>query len=85
MCLAVPARVLSVEGGEAEVDLSGVRRRISVVLTPEVRVGDYVIIHSGFAISTLDEQEAEETLQLFRELDQIAATMPDQQEPASKR
>jgi hydrogenase expression/formation protein HypC len=85
MCLAVPARVLSIEGQEAEVDLSGVRRRISVVLTPEARVGGYVIIHSGFAISTLDEHEAEETLKLFRELDEFAATMPEEPESAAKR
>lgn len=75
MCLAVPARVLSIEGQEAEVDFSGVRRRISVALTPEVRVGDYVVIHTGFAISVLDEAEALETLKLFEELDQFTAQM----------
>lgn len=85
MCLAVPARVLSVEGQEAEVDLSGVRRRISVALTPEVRVGDYVIIHTGFAINVLDEEEAEETLRLFQELDEFTAKMLEEQESASKR
>jgi len=85
MCLAVPARVLSVEGQEAEVDLSGVRRRISVALTPEVRVGDYVIIHTGFAINVLDEEEAEETLRLFQELDEFTAKMLGEQKSASKR
>ncbi|KPL22472.1 MAG: hypothetical protein AMJ93_07065 [Anaerolineae bacterium SM23_84] len=79
MCLAVPARVLSIQGHEAEVDLSGVRRVISVVLTPEVGVGDYVLIHSGFAINVLDQEEAEETLKLFRELDEFTATMYQQQ------
>jgi hydrogenase expression/formation protein HypC len=73
MCLAVPAEVLSVEGNEADVDFSGVRRRISVALTPEVQVGDYVVIHTGFAISVLDQQEAQETLALFRELDEFNA------------
>ncbi len=75
MCLAVPARVLSIAGQEAEVDFSGVRRRISVVLTPEVRVGDYVVIHTGFAISVLDEAEALETLKLFEELEQFTTRM----------
>lgn len=70
MCLAVPVRVVSVQGQEAEVDLGGVRRRISVALTPEVRVGDYVLLHTGFAISVLDEEEALETLRLFEELAQ---------------
>lgn len=73
MCLAVPARVLTIEGQEAEVELSGVRRRISVALTPEVRIGNYVLIHTGFAISVLDEQEAQATLKLFQELDEFTA------------
>ena len=71
MCLAVPVEVLSIEGQEAEVDFAGVRRRVSVVLTPEVRVGDYVVVHTGFAISVLDQEEAEETLKLFRELEEF--------------
>jgi hydrogenase expression/formation protein HypC len=70
MCVAVPAKVLAIEGQEAEVELSGVRRRVSVVLTPEVQVGQYVLLHTGFAIGVLDEQEAQETLAMF---DQIAA------------
>jgi hydrogenase expression/formation protein HypC len=75
MCLAVPAEVLSIDGHEAEVDFGGVQRRISVVLTPEVRVGDYVVIHTGFAISVVDQEEAQETLKLFRELDEFNAQM----------
>ena len=74
MCLAVPAQVVSIAGQEAEVDFGGVRRRISVVLTPEVRVGDYVLIHTGFAIQVLDEDEARETLRLFQELDEFSQT-----------
>lgn len=75
MCLAVPALVLSIDGPEAEVDFSGVRRRISVVLTPDVRVGDYVIIHTGFAINVLDQEEAEETLKLWQELEEFNARL----------
>ncbi len=75
MCLAVPALVLSLDGIEAEVDLSGVRRRISVVLTPDVQVGDYVIIHTGFAINVLEQEEAEETLKLWQELEEFNAHM----------
>jgi hydrogenase expression/formation protein HypC len=56
-----------------------------VVLTPEVRVGDYVVIHTGFAINVLDEQEAEETLRLFRELDEFTAKMLEEQDRAIKR
>lgn len=68
MCLAVPTRILDLEGQEAEAEIGGVRRRISVALTPDVRPGDYVLVHAGFAISVLDEEEARESLDLFREL-----------------
>ncbi len=68
MCLAVPAQVKSVSGLEAEVEIGGVRRTISLWLTPEAQVGDYVYIHTGFAISVVDEAEALESLRLLREL-----------------
>jgi len=68
MCLAVPVRVVSIEGDEAETEIGGVKRRISIVLTPEVRVGDYVLLHTGYAIGVVDEAEAEETLRLFEEI-----------------
>ena len=68
MCLAVPARIESIEGHQAEVDVAGVTRSISVWLTPEAQVGDYVYIHAGYAISVLDEAEAQESLRLLQEL-----------------
>ena len=68
MCLAVPVRVVSIEGDEAETEIGGVKRRISIALTPEVRVGDYVLLHTGYAIGVVDEAEAEETLKLFEEI-----------------
>jgi hydrogenase expression/formation protein HypC len=68
MCLAVPVRVLSIEGEQAEVDAGGVTRKVSLVFTPEVRVGQYVLLHTGYAISVVDEDEAEETLRLLRQM-----------------
>ena len=68
MCLAVPVKVISVEGSEAEVDIGGVGRRVSIVLTPEVKVGNYVLLHTGYAITVVDEQEARETLRLFEQM-----------------
>ena len=68
MCLAIPALVKSVEGLEAEVEIGGVSRRASIMLTPEVEVGDYVLLHVGYAINVIDEAEAQETLELFREI-----------------
>ena len=72
MCLALPARVESLDGpAEATVDLGGVRKRISVALVPEARVGDYVIVHAGCAISQLDEEEAQAALAEFAALDAL--------------
>ena len=68
MCLAVPVRVVSIEGSEAEVEVGGVRRRVSIMLTPEVRAGQYVLLHTGYAISVVDEAEAQETLKLLQEM-----------------
>ena len=68
MCLAVPTLVKSIDGQFAQVEIGGIERRISLALTPEARVGDYVIVHTGFAISVLDQNEALETLKLFDEL-----------------
>lgn len=67
MCLAVPGRLVEVEGSEAVVDLDGIRRRVSTMLLAEPpEVGDWVIVHVGFAISLLDPAEAEATLDLLR-------------------
>jgi hydrogenase expression/formation protein HypC len=68
MCLAIPARIESIDGSQANVDVGGVGRTISIYLTPEAKVGDYVYIHTGFAISIVDEAEALESLRLLREL-----------------
>jgi hydrogenase expression/formation protein HypC len=68
MCLAVPAKIESIEGTQANVDVGGVGRTISIYLTPEAKVGDYVYIHTGFAISIVDEAEAMESLRLLQEL-----------------
>jgi hydrogenase expression/formation protein HypC len=71
MCLALPARIVALdEGDQATVDLGGVRKAISVALTPGVAVGDYVIVHVGHAIGVVDPEEAERTLALFAELAQ---------------
>jgi len=72
MCLAVPLRIEAIEGEMATVELGGVRRQVSLVLTPEAQVGDYVIVHTGFALSMLDEEEARETLELFRAMEEMA-------------
>ena len=68
MCLAIPARVVSLQGSDqATIDLAGVRKEISVALVPDVVPGDYVIVHVGFALAKLEPEEAEATLALFAE------------------
>jgi hydrogenase expression/formation protein HypC len=68
MCLAVPALIKSIENKEAEAEIGGISRRISLWLTPEAKVGDYVIVHTGYAINILDQKEAEETLSLLEQI-----------------
>ncbi|MEM4735524.1 MAG: HypC/HybG/HupF family hydrogenase formation chaperone [Candidatus Thorarchaeota archaeon] len=68
MCLAIPGLVTEIDGEFAEVDFGGVRKRVCVTLVPEVRVGEYVIVHTGYAIETLKPEEARKTLALFEEM-----------------
>lgn len=73
MCLAIPARVIEILNNEsAVVDMGGVRKPISTALLDEVAVGDYVIVHVGYALNRLDPEEAAETLRLFAELTEVA-------------
>ena len=69
MCLAIPAQVVELRDGyNAVVDLAGVRKEISLALVENVAVGDYVIVHVGYALNKLDPAEAEKTLKLFAEM-----------------
>ena len=68
MCLAIPALIKLIDGSEAEAEIGGITRRISLQLTPEAKVGDYVLLHTGYAISILDQDEARETLKLLSEI-----------------
>ena len=68
MCLAVPMKIVTMDGESVVAEIDGVRREASLMMLNEkVAVGDYVLIHAGFAISRLDAEEAEETLELMRE------------------
>lgn len=71
MCLAVPAKIVKIDGVIAEVDMAGTTVRASLVMVPEAAIGDYVLLHTGFAIQVLDEHEALETLKLFKEMEMI--------------
>jgi hydrogenase expression/formation protein HypC len=67
MCLAIPSKIVKIDGNVAIIDVDGVRREASLLLLEDVHVGDYVIVHAGFALQKLDEEGALETLRLLKE------------------
>lgn len=67
MCLAIPAEVIAIEGDDAQVSVGGVKKRISLALVENIAVGDYVLIHVGYALNKISPEEAQKTLQLFAE------------------
>jgi hydrogenase expression/formation protein HypC len=68
MCLAVPMRIVSKNDETGVAEMGGVKKDVSFIMCPEANIDDYVIVHAGFAIQILDEEEAEERLKLFREM-----------------
>ena len=81
MCLAVPAKIVSLNAAvddlfrTGNVDFSGVQKEISLAYVPEAQIGDYVIVHAGFALSVLDENEALASLQAFQDLANFQADL----------
>lgn len=77
MCLGIPGRIISIEDNllgirMGKVSFGGIVKEVCLAYTPEAQVGDYVIVHVGFAISRLDEEEAQQTLEALTELDRLA-------------
>lgn len=68
MCLAIPAKIIKIENNMGTIDMEGTQREVSLLLQEDAKVGDYVIVHAGFAIQTIDEQEAMESLKILRQL-----------------
>ncbi len=68
MCLAVPVRLISIEGSVGKVELSGTVMEVGLQLLEEAAIGDYVLVHAGFAIQKVDQREAEETLRFLNEV-----------------
>ncbi|SHI18416.1 HypC/HybG/HupF family hydrogenase formation chaperone [Desulfosporosinus lacus] len=68
MCLAIPAKIVTIDGTIAKVDMMGNERIVSIDLVPEVRIGEYVLVHAGFAISIIDDESAKETEELLLEV-----------------
>jgi hydrogenase expression/formation protein HypC len=74
MCLAIPARIIELKGDRAVVDAMGNRWKAKTTLLPEAKLGDLVLIHAGFAISLVDEEEAKKTWQLIAEISEFDDT-----------
>lgn len=72
MCLAIPVLIQNREGAQAVIEIGGVRRLVSLMLTPEAKEGDYVLVHAGYAIGLVDEKEARETLQLLEQMEALS-------------
>ncbi|PIU60938.1 MAG: HypC/HybG/HupF family hydrogenase formation chaperone [Armatimonadetes bacterium CG07_land_8_20_14_0_80_40_9] len=72
MCLAIPTKVIEIKGNLGVVEFGGVRKDIGLSLLPELKIGDWVLLHAGFAIQKLDEEEAEETLRLLEEISEVS-------------
>ncbi|MBE0429600.1 MAG: HypC/HybG/HupF family hydrogenase formation chaperone [Thermoleophilia bacterium] len=85
MCLAVPARIIEKRADLATVEIGGITRQASLVLLPGAGIGDYVLIHAGFAISLIDRHEARETLEMLRSLLGDRGEVPMPSEPAAGR
>ncbi len=76
MCLAIPSKIVKIENNVATIDVDGVRREASLLLIENPMIGDYVIVHAGFAINKLNEEDAKESLKLLREA--VSLTFDDQ-------
>jgi hydrogenase expression/formation protein HypC len=76
MCLAIPSKIISIEDNVAIIDVDGVQREASLMLLKDPKIGDYVIVHAGFAINKLNEEDAKESLKLLREA--VSLTFGDQ-------
>jgi hydrogenase expression/formation protein HypC len=77
MCLAVPGKILAIAGEDplqrtGRISFGGIIKEVNLAFVPEVKIGDYVLVHVGLAISTVDQEEAERTLQYFREMGELA-------------
>jgi hydrogenase expression/formation protein HypC len=88
MCLAVPGRILDIDGDDpllrtGRVDFAGIVKTVSLAYVPEANVGDYVLVHVGFAIGTVDEKEAAETFEYLRQMGDLAELDPAPGDPGA--
>lgn len=80
MCLSIPSKILSIDGDKAKVSVGGTEYEASLQLVEDVKIGDYVLLHTGFAIQKISEEDAQETMKLLRELGEIDQKIRDSEE-----
>ncbi len=85
MCLALPMRITAVDGLTATIAAEGLEQQASLMLVPQARVGDYVLVHAGYAISVLDETDARETIDLLVQMEAMGSDWPDETGPDASR
>lgn len=83
MCLAIPGKIVSIEGEDpvlrsGRVNFGGIVKQINLAYVPEAKIGDYVLVHVGFAISTVDEKEAEQVFEYLRQMGDLADLEADE-------
>jgi hydrogenase expression/formation protein HypC len=85
MCLSVPAQVISVEGELAKVSVGGTIMNANLNLVEDIKVGDYILLHTGFALQKIDEEEALETLKIFEEFEELNVELDKEEEETGQR
>ena len=85
MCLSIPAKIDSIEGEMAMVSVGNVTYKASLQLLDDVKVGDYILLHTGFAIQKISEEEAAETLRIFEEFEDLNKQLDDEEKETGER
>ena len=85
MCLSIPAKINSIDGNMAMVSVGSVTYKASLQLLDDVQVGDYILLHTGFAISKISEEDAAETLRIFEEFEDLNKQMDEEEKKSGKR
>lgn len=85
MCLSVPAQVMKIEGENAEVSVGGTMMNANLSMVDDVNVGDYILLHTGFALQKIDEEEALETLKTFEEFSELNEALDEEERETGER
>ncbi len=85
MCLSVPAQIIKIDGENAEVSVGGTIMQANLSMVDDVNVGDYILLHTGFALQKIDAEEAEETLKTFREFEDLNTRLDQEEQETGQR